>query len=637
MGKYILAKILLPLIILMVFWNCSRDPLFDKPLDQISSDIIFTDSVKAEMYVNGAYKHMIYFGSNVTLNGFNILNGGLSGGGNRAPMMESATPNSQHSRIWNVNSSERLTQGSVTPDQQWVYLTGSELSAGAAELQKGCWQTPGGYMGIRAANVGLENIHLLKDGYLKKRMTGELTFIKAMNHFTLFRSYGGVPIADKAFTDKDELQLPRNKVEDLVNYIVETCDKAAALLPVRYIRPDEVFRATKGAALAVKSRTLLFAASALFNGTGIDNSSRTFICYGNSDLERWKRAALAAKEVIDLKDEFGAKAYELYTAEGKVDASGMAISYRNFFKAVNASNKELIFGRLTSNNTSYLEVTNCPPGTNTKAAATGAASNPTQQLVDAYEMIDGTLFNWSDPNLQKDPYGIHGGKKRDPRFYADIIYNKKALTVGTTNVTIETFVGGLNSKNNPNNALNYPSLTGYYMNKFCFFDAWGKPPTNNATGIPRFWPHFRYAEILLNFAEAANEYGGPDANIGGLTATATINELRARVGMPSVATTFANRGVVLNQANMRKLIRNERRMELVYEDHYYWDIRRWMEYKEDYTQGIAIKKDTKVPSGFVYYEDNNKDGVNDKGHICAWKDGRQEDPHPLQALRQARF
>jgi hypothetical protein len=117
-------------------------------------------------------------------------------------------------------------------------------------------------------------------------------------------------------------------------------------------------------------------------------------------------------------------------------------------------------------------------------------------------------------------------------------------------------------------------------------------PVSGEGSVQHVWCHFRYAEALLNYAEAANEFGGPTYTVAGagkpLTPVEAIDQVRARSGMPDVATTFTNRGWELNQENLRKLIHNERRVELAFEDHRYYDVRRWMSVEDGAIHGVRI-------------------------------------------------
>jgi hypothetical protein len=280
-------------------------------------------------------------------------------------------------------------------------------------------------------------------------------------------------------------------------------------------------RATKGAALALKSRVLLYAASPLY-ATGT-----------------WPAAVTAAQAVISLNK------YSLYTG-----------GYGNLFLI--SDNNEVIFERLYTKNANHthLEIANGP-----NSYGGWGGNLPLQNLVDDYQMDNGKPI--TDGSSGYDPQNPYVG--RDKRFYATILYNG----VTYRGNTIETFTpGGKDSKDGPDNW--NTSKTGYYLKKF-MNDAY---PLQNPWGNAGFQPWFyiRYAEVLLNFAEGANEAYGADVVPSGstLSARTAVNLIRQRPGvdMPALA-------AGLSQSQMRDAIRNERRVELAFEEHRFYDVRRW--------------------------------------------------------------
>jgi len=441
----------------------------------------------------------------------------------------------------------------------------------------------GGYHGIRKSNTALKYINNLPANLsdrFRNRLKGEATFVRALHHWFLFQKWGGIPLVKVAFEASDDVKLPRSSVKNVIDFIVTECDKAAALFPNEpYSFASEIGRPDKGTALSLKSRALLYAASPLYNGKGFNNSGDTLICYGNADPNRWALAAKAAQDVVDLGW------YSLYVANDPAKRNGTR-NYKELFFAWGIgyqNNREYIYSRIRGTNRDT-ESDNFPSGfTN----ATGGTC-PSQDLVDAYEMADGTLFDWNDAAKKANPY-----VNRDPRFYASIIYNgakydKFASFNGspTNQYTFDIFEGGKNK------AGLSQTETGYYLMKFMDYD--NVNPANKSGGTYHNWPYFRYAEILLNLAEAGNEAGGPAYVAPGaqspLTPVAAINLIRERAGMPDVATTFAKRGIALSKENLRELIKNERRVELAFEDQRYYDVRRWMDIKDGYIHGVKTVK-----------------------------------------------
>ena len=347
---------------------------------------------------------------------------------------------------------------------------------------------------------------------LKSRMTGEIKVIRAFSYFQLISFFGGVPIVDRPLTLVDDLNIPRSSYDEVMDFVISDLDEAAPLLPLEYGDEDKG-RITKGAALAVKSRALLYAASPLNNA-------------GN-DQNKWQMAADAAKAVIDLNQ------YSLYP------------DYKALFLEEAAYNAEVIWSRPYNNSVDFegaaVEWFLFPPGSGGRAN-----SGPLHNLVAHYETLNGLLPE-NDPsyNLQ-DPF-----VNRDPRFYASILYDEAPFK----GRQIETFLpGGLDS----DDLANVPS-SGYFIRKF-MDESITNPTENNLGNTP--WIRFRYAEILLNYAEA-NYFLGNEA-----IARDYINMVRSRPGveMPDVTES--------GEALFERFV-NERRIELAFEEHRWFDVRRW--------------------------------------------------------------
>ena len=392
---------------------------------------------------------------------------------------------------------------------------------------------------------------------LMKEYVTEARFLKAFYYFELVKRYGGVPLVNnRLYLDKESdlyflSHVSRDTFKKCIDYIVSECDSVAPDLPLSYESAWHG-RATRGAALALKSRALLYAASDLYNQPGNTNE---YIGYTDGDrAERWLAAAEAAGDVINMS-------YSLHT------------SYQNLFIInAGAESSEMIWERRASN-TNDIEKENYPIGY--ELGRTGTC--PSQNLVDAYEMADGTLFDWSKPDMAETPYG-----KRDLRLTLTILTNNE-LWCGRA---IEAWEGGLDGK-----PRRHASKTGYYLKKHLNnnFDL------NIGNSSSRQWILFRYAEILLNYAEAAAHCGGPDYKVAGgkYTAKEAIDLIRTRVVMPKTDATFAKRGVSLDNESFLALVYNERRVELAFEGHRWWDARRWMIGDEVFgatIKGVKVEK-----------------------------------------------
>ncbi|MDR3218725.1 MAG: RagB/SusD family nutrient uptake outer membrane protein [Dysgonamonadaceae bacterium] len=539
------------------------DALNDTPVDLNDAEYVFTDSIRAEAFINSL--------TNEKPDGVSASYNRLQGNA----MLASATDEATHvsTNKSSTNAAWKMSAGNWGPSNMRYYRS----SDGAGEV--GSWFRWGGYYGIRRANVALDGLQMMRtpiygSAYFVNRLKGEAIFHKAISHFWLFQKWGGIPIIDRTYTDDENLSIPRSSVEETVNYIIHLCNEAYELFPDVSYSGNESGRYDRGAALALKSRVLLYAASPLYNGSGFDNKNNPLVCYGNTNRERWRIAAEAAKDLINLGW------HTLYT--GNVGDSPQVAYQKLFYTWSSTNNREyVIVGRLRQPNRDT-ENDNFPDGFTNASGGTC----PSQEMVDAYEMSDGTVFDWNNPVHQTNPY-----TGRDPRFYASIIYHG-ATYARFANSSNYTFDMRENGKNRSGNAA---TTTGYYLNKF--MDYTNANPVSGSGSVQHEWVYFRYAEALLNYAEAANEYEGPNYKVSGadITPVDAINHIRARAGMPDVATTFANRGITLNQQTLRDLIRNERRVELAFEEHRYYDVRRWMIVENGNIHGLKITGEANLP------------------------------------------
>jgi starch-binding outer membrane protein, SusD/RagB family len=363
-----------------------------------------------------------------------------------------------------------------------------------------------------------------------KRWKYEARFLRAYFYFELIKRYGGVPIITQSLSIDDDFQnIKRSTLAECIQFITSECDSAAANLPVAYPAID-LGRATKGAALALKSRTLLYAASDLFNtptwATGY--TQLNLIALTGDRQARWKAAADAAKAVIDLP---GA-GYDIHN------------NYRNLFITNSFTFTEVIFARRNGASNTF-ERANYPVGYDLGQSGT----TPSQNLVDAYEMKDGTKFDWNNPVHAANPYA-----NRDPRLGESILVNDATFK----GRKVEAWKGGKEGSGVIN-----ATKTGYYLKKHVNENL---NLLQGTTGV-QSWNIFRFAEMYLNYAEALNEYNPGNADI-----KRYIDFLRSRTGisMPLLP-------AGLSQADMRERIRNERRIELAFEDHRSWDVRRWLQ------------------------------------------------------------
>ena len=395
------------------------------------------------------------------------------------------------------------------------------------------------YNGIRSANEFLESIQTVDlSMYMYdtkyQRWLEHLEFypyqarvLRAYFFFELARRYGDIAMPLTMLTAEEANSIEKTPFDEVINFIVTECDECAAKLPTTYVGllDDEIGRVTNGFALAVKAKALLYAASPLHNASG--------------DKAKWQRAAKAAKDIIDLNQ------YQLDPAE----------------KANNYLSPEVIFAIARSESQSF-ERYNFPVRFTEGDRTSMAGTFPTQNLVDAFQTAAGydiTLgangWTTNDPSFDiTKPY-----EGRDPRFERAILANGMAFKGST----IETFVGGMDYSAT---RTELGTATGYYLRRY-IQESTSFTPENPVTNKHQ-WIVYRYAEALLSFAEAANEaLGSPtDASLG-LSALDAINQVRYNAGMPDVtADTY--------QA-FQDAVRREWRVEFAFEDHRFWDVRRW--------------------------------------------------------------
>ncbi len=440
------------------------------------------------------------------------------------------------------------------------YTEAEKMALGAwsaSDTHDDAWGTM--YAAIRKTNVFLDEIYpAIPEGLFNSQRTVELLkgqayFFRALFHFELVKRYGGVPIVTTVLKAGDGTNTPRDTYDDCVSFIVAECDRAANILPVEWSNASVDFgRITKGAALALKARALLYAASPLFNDA---TKSENTLEHGAYDVDKWKQAAQAAHEVMALNY------YQLY------------YSYQGFFTNI-SNNKEIILLRMEGQNNT-VERLNGPSG----FTDGGGGACPTLDLVNSYAMADGSDFDWNDPIQAAHPF-----ENREVRFYASVLSNGDSWM----GEVIDTYEGGddMGSINS--------SKTGFYLKKFMSENArWFGGYTG---GTYHCFSSFRYAEVLLNYAEAMNEAFGPsDPETFTKTAVAALNEVRLRAGLSGID---AN----IEKEALRDIIRRERKVELAFEEHRHLDLRRWKVASEVLNTPVKGLKIIKNEDGTFSYQ-----------------------------------
>ena len=414
----------------------------------------------------------------------------------------------------------------------------------------------GYYQGIRKANILINNIDVVPFNLtyinalgetkpLNYTMKAEARFLRAHFYFELVKRYGGVPlIGDNVYVLGDDVQLPRNTFAQCIDYIVRELDEIKDdLRSLPMADATEFAHApTKEACLAMKARVLLYAASPLFNEKPLE-AGNELIGYPSYDSGRWNLAAQAAKDLIDQ-----------YGPKGK-GTLNLAQDYRNIFvDFYGGNNPELIFFRPVGKNKS-IETANGPLGFSGNSLGNGN-TNPTQNLVESFLMKDGTKYVSTSVD---DPF-----KNRDPRLDFTILHHGSRWL----NTTLDTQVGGTH---NPSGA--QYSRTCYYMAKFMK----DYQTSSNYEDNIHLWVMYRYGEVLLNYAEALNEVALAGGTIDNKEVLNSLIQLRKRACIEPGNENYYGLPAPQNYdaAEMREIIRNERRIEMAFEEQRYWDIRRW--------------------------------------------------------------
>ena len=468
-----------------------QDDFFDiKPLDKITEADVWNDATFIEAFVVSKYRAL------------------------------------DHGFAWEAWLSSCTDESYISADRGQFHYTRGTISPDNPGYRSR-WSSYYNY--IRLCNIFFEKISDAPiSDQLKRQYTGEMKFIRAFCYGDLVKRFGGVPIIDKSFKPGDDWMVTRNTYDECVNFILEDLDDAANLLKDFPMTGSQVGRATQGAALALKARVLLYAASLLTN-PGLDRN-------------KWQKAADAAKAVIDLGK------YSLvdeYSDIWNVKRNSEIILDRAFLARLFEQQIDL-----ENSSTGYLG---------------WVGNTPTLNLVENYETIKGILPK-DDPDFNpNNPY-----IDRDPRLTASILVSG-AMWKGRP---LEPWVpGGLDSRD----AHSSNTFTGHYMKKFMQESV---VPVNNAVTGDQHWIYFRLGEIYLNYAEAMFQLGNEDV------AREYLNKIRKRksVNMPDVNDT----GDALY-----KKIQRERMIELAFEEHRFWDVRRWkiaMDTENQPFRGVEITK-----------------------------------------------
>ena len=436
--------------------RCNKDLLNTEPDDKYTESNFWKSQTAASAALTGCY---------------NVLtNKSLFGGDATALFEETATPNAYD--YDNTVSFNSVAKG--------------DMSASTGGVVAGRWTDC--YMGIGRCNTFLSKVDdVAMDNAVRTQMKGEAHFLRALYYFILQNYYGAVPLVLDAPDPATQAKLPRTDRAKVITQVLSDLDSAAAVLPLKYAATD-LGRATRGAALGLKARVLLFEASPLYNTTG--------------DVNKWKTAADAAKAVMDMASSAG---YGLFS------------SYRSLFLPANENNKEVLFDVqfIPTDEGNSFDLIDRQYNTNA----------PLLGLAQAYDMNNGKAI--TDPTSGYNPASPYAN--RDPRLYATIVYpGDTFMNVKVTNTRF--------------------AITGFGLKKYSVYDK-GAPAAGQsdlkAGQSGTNYIILRYADILLSYAEAKNEATGPDA-----TVYSALNQVRERAGMPDVQPIYSQadlRGLIQHE------------------------------------------------------------------------------------------
>ena len=529
---------------------CNEDFLNTQPLDKASADLVWSDPALSESFVTDVY---------------NGIREGLLDQRSQDTHTDNALFNFGKQIIMEAAISPSNT-GGVPNRYEWGEM----------------------YSRIRSANIAIQRLNAPKfdnSNGLAERLKGETYFLRAYYYNQLLRYYGGVPLVKSPYSlNTADFTIARGTYEECVNFIVSDLDSAALLLKGKTMA---LGRATEGAALALKARVLLYAASDLHDIPTASAESAVISGFSNKELlgyvsgsqsERWQKAKAAAQAVMDL----GLYGYKLDLAapESLEDAKA---NYRSVFLSRGGGEKDAIFSkyyiRLSADDWGSWYTRN--NGMNGYHGWT--SSQPTQNLVDDYEMMDGTKFDWNNPVHAAAPY-----ENRDPRFYESVFYDGaqwKPRTpdgagidpygqvqmgqyqTGSSASPVTYF--GLDTRNSSIENWN-GTRTGYSIRKFSDPDP-ALVDMNTRQEVPS--PQIRFTEVVFNYVEACLELGEE------IEAKTWLNKIRFRAGMPAI--TESGDALV-------ERYRNERNIEMMFEEQRFYDARRWMIAPETLGEKVRI-------------------------------------------------
>jgi hypothetical protein len=483
--------------------------------------------------------------------------------------------------------------------------------------------------GIRSCNTLIENIDLVVDMTQeeKNQWKAEAKFLKAYFHFLLISNYGPIPIVDVnlPISASDEaVRLDRKTVDECFRYVVETIDAAITDLPERIIGNNDIGRIDQVIAKSIKAKALLYSASPLFNGNtslygSFVNANGEHFFNQNNDDSKWGLAAEAAKEALDAAISHGATMYYYTETAPLFDTNNFQFKlvrdqYNNRFAITDPWNSELIWGNSSPvTNGQYWQIQSpamMKDPTSSSVEASWQWLSPSLRMVETYYTKNGLPINEDLSFEYADRYNITTigfnqrfyaqfanrtaklNLNREPRFYASLGFDRGINRTWGSIWNLKMREGEAHGR--VANTGDY-LVTGYALKKLVHQDSEGDAYNKTIT-YP--WPMMRLSELYLNYAEALNELNGPSLEVYD-----ALNKIRERAGIPSVQDAWSDVAYAATpnkhtiKEGLREIIQQERMIELAFEGHRYYDVRRWKLAEEYFTtpiKGWSVNEETEA-------------------------------------------
>ncbi|MEZ2441067.1 RagB/SusD family nutrient uptake outer membrane protein [Chitinophaga sp. RCC_12] len=578
-GHRIASSIICLLIIIISGMACKK-PFLDVVPDNVATiDNAFTSKTEAEKYLFSCYAY-------IPVNYDPTYNVGLSA--SDEVFVLDPTNVIRSTNVLRLDYGDQNTSNPIAN-----YMTGDRDGVSC-------------YKAIRDCNIFLENVSDVSkvvdlDIDTRNRWVAEVTFLKAYYHFLMFRAYGPIPLIDKNLpisASLEEMFVKRQPVDSVVDYIAGLLDAAAVNLPVSIANiSSELGRVTKPAALSLKAKLLVTAASPLFNGNSdygsFKNKDGVQLFNTVFNAAKWQRAADACKEAVDLCT---AQGIRLYTFPAQTiplsDTTMTQMSIRNSMSE--PWNSELVWGSTSGVTWGCTFLQRCGIGqfdfVNAIASKTGGHPllGPTIKMAKMFYTRNGVPID-EDKTLDfsniaalrvgshAERFNIKEGETtarlnfdREPRYYADLGFDRGIWYMANSPSKSDENTFWLMARGSELSQSSPVPIAGFYMKKVVNWHMdW------NTVTYPSYpYPEIRLADLYLLYAEALNEAQGPTADVYDY-----VNRIRARAGLQTVQSSWAsysrNPSKYTTKEGMRSIIQRERAIELCFEGHRYWDLLRW--------------------------------------------------------------